>query len=472
MESSDLPQRSLLSYADHAGPVYFTPHRVLRAVPAEAEGRMRALLESGLPDALAARGLMPATRVSAETLPGSRYVIEHPRLPLVTYPYEWSFEMLRAAARCVLETNLLANDFGYELGDCQPFNVVFDGPHPRYVDLGSLELRRPGLADWGAFETFVRSYEYPLRIWEDGGEFIARRLLAASEQMSHADYGIYRWPWVRGGAARYYQKGCHYWFRYRQLARVPPERIEMRLPRLLRGAMHRTIQSGLLPWQRVDLRKMQRWVAARRRRGPRGSWGDYQGGRAAFVDTPRFQRVAAIVASQGLDSIVELGGNQGYFCDLLLESGAVRTALCTDADETAIDQAYLRAIRAGTGLRTAVLDFVNPMASPAGDPPPVRLRCDGVVALALTHHLLLSQRIPVERLLQTIARYARRFAAVEFMPLGLWDGTKAPPVPSWYRLEWFREHFAREFEITHDESLEVNRHLFCGRPRKGADSSA
>lgn len=460
------PVPSALSFADEAGPVYFTTDRALRAVPVEAEGRMRALMESGLIEELAEKGLMPRARVSSERLPDSNYVIEQPRLPFVTYPYEWSYGMLRAAAGCVLELNAIANKHGYELGDCHGFNVVFDGPHPRYVDLGSLEPRPAGARDWVALETFARSYEYPLRIWSDGGGFLARRLVAASELMSHADYGLYRWPWLRGGASVRYEKWRHYWYRYRQLSRIPPERVLGRLPRGLRGLATWTINSGWLPGQKPDLLKMRAQVMARTRAGLEGSWSRYQGDDAAFVDTPRFKRVAEIVAAAKLDSVVELGGNQGYFCDRLLSAGAVREAICTDAEEAAVDRAHARSLRTGSRLRTAVLDFVHPMVNPFGEHPAARLRCDGVVALAVTHHLLLTQRVPIERVLQSIGAYARRFVAVEFMPLGLWDGTKAPPVPAWYNVEWFRAAFARKFEITHEEKLEINRHLFCGRIRE------
>jgi hypothetical protein len=424
------------------------------------------MIESGLTDALAEKGLTPSTRIGMQTLPGSVMVVEHPRLPFVTYPYEWSYGMLRSAAACVLEVNKVANEFGYELADCHGFNVVFDGPRPKYVDFGSLApMPTRDAQGWAALETFVRSYEYPLRIWSDGGGFIARRLLAASELMAHSDYGLYRWPWLRYGAGARYTQWRHLWYRYRESSRMTPERIQARLPYGLRRLGIKILQSGLLPGQPLDLDRLRKRVIKRRRSGPEGSWSKYQNEDMSFVDTPRFKRVAEIVKSADLDSVIELGGNQGYFSDLLLSSGAARRVICTDYDEQAVDRAYERSLKTGSCLQTAVLDFVHPMVSPFGEPPTERLRCDGVVVLAVTHHILLTQKIPVERLLQMIAAYARRFVAVEFMPLGLWDGTQAPPLPVWYNLEWFRTAFGREFEITHDEALEKNRHLFCGRVR-------
>ncbi|MBX3751770.1 MAG: hypothetical protein KF897_16960 [Opitutaceae bacterium] len=459
------PVPSPLSLMDEAGRVYMTPNRVYRAVPPSAEAPVRALLASGLPDALATSGLMPSTQVSDRTLPGSKLVLEHPRLPFVTYPFEWSYRMVQAAAACVLEVNREANRHGYELTDCHGFNVVFDGPAPRYVDLGSLAPRPVGARGWSALETFVCSYEYPLRIWSHGGGFIARRLLAASDLMQHADYGLYRWPWLRLGGAARYNRWRHWWYRYRESASMTRERIEARLPLGLRRLGVMALQSGRLPGQSLNLDRMRAKIVGRPRRGVPGSWSEYQKEGAEFVQTARFRRVRDIVAAAGLDSVIDLGGNQGHFCDYLLATGAVRRAICADADETAVDQAFARSQAAGSNLQTVVLDFVHPMVSPFGEPPAARLQCDGAVVLAVTHHLLLTQRVPIDRVLRAIAGYARRFVAIEFMPLGLWDGKQAPPVPAWYTLAWFREEFARVFELTLDEPLEPNRHLFCGKIR-------
>lgn len=446
------------------GLVYMTADRVFRAVPAEAKARVDRLLESGLPDALAAAGLMPATRVSPIQLPGSVMVLEHPRLPFITYPYEWSYGMLRAAAVCVLEVNMMANRYGYELSDCHGFNVLFDGSRPLYIDLGSLAEKRPGGRGWSALEEFVRSYEYPLKIWSDGSEFMARRLVAASNLMSHADYGIYRWPWLRGRLARSYENWRRFSFLYRKLSLAAPEKVRARLPQQLRGLAGPVLESKLLPMQGVNLMGMRKRIMRRKRSGMAGFWSGYQGG-DDFAETPRFRRIAELVSQAKLNSVLELAGNQGLFTEKLLSMRAVREAVCTDADELAIDRAHAR-IQASKGkLQTCVLDFVQPMVSPFGEPPADRLRCEGVLALAVSHHLILTQRVPVGRILKTIAAYASRSVFIEFMPLGLWDGKSAPPVPNWYNLEWFRDAFSREFVLEHEENLETNRHIFCGRVR-------
>ena len=48
------------------------------------------------------------------------------------------------------------------------------------------------------------------------------------------------------------------------------------------------------------------------------------------------------------------------------------------------------------------------------------------------------------------------------MPLGLWDGKTAPPVPRWYTIDWFRSSFEKYFNIVLEEKVWENRILFVG----------
>jgi hypothetical protein len=222
---------------------------------------------------------------------------------------------------------------------------------------------------------------------------------------------------------------------------------------------------GLLPWQDAGLERLRRRVLRRKYRGPGGFWSSYQNSDRTSMQSPRFRRIAELIRECGATSSLELAGNQGLFSEELLRAEIVARATCTDADERAVDAAYERTRLAGGALHTAVLDIIYSIMSPFDDPPMARLRSDAVIALAVTHHLLLTQGVPVEQVLRRIAAFAGRFVFVEFMPLGLWDGAKAPPVPSWYNIEWFRAAFVREFDLWHEELLEPNRVLFCGRLR-------
>src|SRR3546814_1056173 len=75
---------------------------------------------------------------------GATYVIEHPKIAFVSYPYEWSFSLLKAAALLHLDLHLAALEHGMTLSDASAYNVQFLGPRPLFVDLLSLRRYREG----------------------------------------------------------------------------------------------------------------------------------------------------------------------------------------------------------------------------------------------------------------------------------------------------------------------------------------
>src|SRR4029453_19674448 len=66
-------------------------------------------------------------------------VLRHERVPLVSYPYEWPFSMLREAAVLQLEVLRAALDEGMSLKDGTAYNVQFFGSRPTFIDVGSVE---------------------------------------------------------------------------------------------------------------------------------------------------------------------------------------------------------------------------------------------------------------------------------------------------------------------------------------------
>ena len=75
-----------------------------------------------------------------------------------------------------------------------------------------------------------------------------------------------------------------------------------------------------------------------------------------------------------------------------------------------------------------------------------------------THHLLLTQRVPVDQIVDKLARLADEHLLVEFMPHGLGPkGTDVPdPLPESYTLEVFKAaleaRFASVEEVEYDQS--------------------
>src|SRR3546814_6551581 len=92
---------------------------------------------------------------------GATYVVEHPKIAFVSYPYEWSFSLLKAAALLHLDLHLAALEHGMTLSDASAYNVQFLGPRPLFVDLLSLRRYREG-EFWDGHSQFCHQFLNPL----------------------------------------------------------------------------------------------------------------------------------------------------------------------------------------------------------------------------------------------------------------------------------------------------------------------
>src|SRR5919108_1155979 len=120
--------------------VYSSSGEVLRELSPRAREDWQALERARFFRRALEDGRVVATE---EISPG---LLRHERLPFVSYPYEWPFEMLREAA--LLELGLLDEALaeGFVLKDGTPYNVQFRGSRPVFLDVSPFEQLREGEA--------------------------------------------------------------------------------------------------------------------------------------------------------------------------------------------------------------------------------------------------------------------------------------------------------------------------------------
>jgi ribosomal protein L11 methylase PrmA len=160
------------SFRDPGGQVFIDGGRVLRAVYDGNAAPYEAFRDSGLLGELIAAGRL----VSSEELDtGShaagkkaRYLLQHARLPFVSYPYEWSFAQLRSAAIFQLDLLLDALERGFTLSDATAYNIQFIGSAPVFIDHLSFRPYRDGEI-WAAHRQFCMQFLNPLILWSKLG---------------------------------------------------------------------------------------------------------------------------------------------------------------------------------------------------------------------------------------------------------------------------------------------------------------
>src|SRR5690606_592574 len=170
-ESTSVPAVEPGSFRDRDSRVLIADGAVYRLLSKRGLEDWRAVDASGLlPDWIAEGKVVGTEAAAPDTLPaevgealfgGVAGILRHERLPFISYPYEWTFGMLRDAALLQLDLQLEALDAGLTLKDATPYNVQFRGSEPTFIDIGSFEQLRQG-EPWVAYRQFCMLYLYPL----------------------------------------------------------------------------------------------------------------------------------------------------------------------------------------------------------------------------------------------------------------------------------------------------------------------
>jgi len=154
------------SFRDPSGQVHQAGERIIRTIGERAAAEFEAARDSGILKKYIDRNfLIDSQEIDAANFDFSdrsiAYVVEHPKLPFISYPYEWSFAMLKEAALFHLDFQCQLIDDGFVLSDASAYNVQFNGIKPIFIDLLSIRRYREG-EYWLAHNQFCEQFLNPL----------------------------------------------------------------------------------------------------------------------------------------------------------------------------------------------------------------------------------------------------------------------------------------------------------------------
>ncbi len=90
-------------------------------------------------------------------------VLEHESVPFVTYPYEWTFSMLKDAALLQLHLIEKSLENGWTLKDATPYNIQWMGSRPVFIDVASFQPWNEG-EPWVGYRQFCSMFLTPLML--------------------------------------------------------------------------------------------------------------------------------------------------------------------------------------------------------------------------------------------------------------------------------------------------------------------
>lgn len=453
---------SPLSVTD-IGRIFWWQGRLFRGVIIDYVAEVESLFKSGLLDYLMDRKLFVRSSISNFELEGFGLIIEHEPISVVVYPKEWTFSMLKAAAALVLHINNISCQYGYQTKDCHGYNILFRDSAPIYIDLGSfckISKEENALVSYGEF---LRSYYFPLKIWQVGGPFWGvHTAVRVGYLLSVSDYLKFRWPVCRLLSSSTLDKAVHAVMAFLTIRQLNRVKLTKLLPLWVISLL--TFMSNVVG--ATSIKKLTKKLHALKIPYETTTWSKYhdefcQDG--APTTTPRFDFVVDRVRYLGIKTVLEFGGNQGALARILLKKCELTTVICTDADAYALDKGYRLSSQINEPIYWALFNPFNFEVECHEISAETRFRSDVLIVMAVTHHLILTQNIPIDYIFDTFFQFTKDYLFIEFMPLGLHDGVTAPSLPIWYTTQWFKDAFMKRFDLVDQVQLEENRIMFIGK---------
>jgi ribosomal protein L11 methylase PrmA len=403
------------SFRDPSGRVHAYKSRIFRTISRHGAANFEAVQTTGFLDKLVARGDLVAFEKVVDPsilklFPDAAYVLEHPRIEFISYPYEWSFPLLKAAALLQLDLIIDALSVGLTLSDASAYNVQFNGTRPVFIDHLSFTPYHEG-DYWLAHRQFCEQFLNPL-------------LLRAHLDLPHN--GWYRGT-LEGISTEDLDRLLPFSSKlsFRMLTNVAmPARFQRQALGKGNREGRRMSELRKLPRSAYEgvLRQLRNWVAGLQPKGsPLTVWGNYADDNtyANAEHDAKCKFIAQFVTETRPTSIVDLGCNSGAFSEVALNAGAQR-ALGFDFDQSALDKAYTRGRDKSLNFLALFLDAANPSPSQGWAENErsgfgARVKADAVMALAFEHHLAIGKNVPLDQVVAWITAIAPR-GIIEFVP--------------------------------------------------------
>jgi hypothetical protein len=451
-------QYAQYSLIDNIGRVFHYNGRIYRGINHDYEKFVRDLLNSGLINELIGNKLFPQTTITDLQLEGYSLVLEH-ELLFFSNPYEWTFDMLKDAALLTLKVDEIALKFGYQLKDAHPYNILFKNNRPFFIDLGSFAEENTKYSN--KTDEFLKAFCLPIILASKNQSFTAHKLLVdPSHPYSRLLVG--EMPFELYKHIVYLQEFRLLIFNYS--VSIPLKSYFYKLAKFSERVFKRMNIKNL----RGEIRLSKNIYSKIEFIDFKGNtfWSNYQDEyfkNGTLESTDRFDFIVNYTKSlTDAESAIDIAANQGLLPVLLNNEIGIPKIIHLDYDINANNLAYLYYRDSGLSINIICANFRWLVYD---DIFCKRLESDIVYGLALTHHLILTQNMPLEPLLSAFYKITKKYVFIEFMPLGLWNGHSSPSIPDWYTLEWFRNGFVRYFTLLDEKKIADNRIIFIGKKR-------
>lgn len=430
---------------DPVGISYKKGDKVFREIQPEFSDYFINFLKDASSEVLFNRGLVHS-RIAEQT--ARKLILEHPLINPINYAYEWPLPMLKDAALLTLDLSLSLQEKSAVLKDATPWNIVYQNTRPIWVDFTSVMPQESDLL-WVAYDQFCRTFLFPLLVGHFFTGRMARALLLESQNGISPNEITKFLP----GSARFkfgWLNGRIFLPKFAMdLARKAGSEKELS-KRVQTSSYSAAARKSFFDSLRKDVNSIPV-------DGASSDWSKYYQDINSFFNPAGFhakqQKINDLLKQFKPKTVVDIGCNQGGYSILAAQQGAQVTAF--DNDEDSIVLLYRLAKEKQLNILPLVGDVLYPAPqsgwrSQEFAAAPARFRSEIALALALVHHLAITQIQTFDRIVLTLSDYAEKRLITEFVPL---EDPRSQELlltnrrdMSWYTLDGFTTALKKAFK--------------------------
>ena len=437
------------SFRDPSGFLFRKDGILYRQINMQYKEHYDHLMNSGLYDELVKEGVLIQHQEMSDIFRQTEdayKIIKPQELEFISYPYEWSFSQMKDAALTTLKIQKTAMRFGMTLKDSSAYNVQIYKGKFIFIDTLSFEIYQED-EPWIAYKQFCQHFLAPLllmtytdirlhqlmKIYIDGIPLdLASRLLPVK---TYLKFSMFMNIHLNAKSQEKYSD--------KQIHRKSIKMSKMRLEALIEN-LEKLVYK--LNWKPANT-----------------EWGDYYSitnySEGAFEIKKKL--VSDFITTANPSSVWDLGANTGVFSRIASANGIETIAF--DIDPIAVEKSYLHSkYNNEINITTLLLDLTNPSPSIGwcnGERLSLisRANADTAIALALIHHLAISNNVPLIKIAEFFSQICQNLI-IEFVPktdsqVRKLLSTREDVFPE-YNMEGFEAAFSGLFSLIRKEKIE------------------
>lgn len=387
------------SFRDRHGRIFYRDGEVFRAINQEALSIWESLSSSRFFSQAVRDGRIIATqKIDESPLPGWFATLKHALVPFISYPYEWSFSMLKDVALLQLDLIQQALEEGFILKDSSAFNFQWMSAKPVLIDILSFKKLMPG-ETWVGYRQFCQMFLYPLMFQAYKGLDFQTLMRGSIEGITPAQMNrllSFRDRFRPGVIS-------HVYLQDKLQSRMSDSRQSVRTELADAGFSREMIQ--------LNVRKLRKLVQSFEWKPSLSEWSGYTRNTSySSLDADAKEAFVKQVVESGKWRLVwDLGANAGEFSRIA--AARADSVIAMDADHFVVEKMY-------GSLKNSDCRNILPLVMNLADASPAlgwrsqerksmeqRGHPDLILCLALLHHMVISANIPMEDFIHWLADF-------------------------------------------------------------------